>query len=206
MAKITDYTTLRTNIESYVKRSGDITSKLDSFIHLAEDDIWDVLRVREMEARATASTSTTSRFLALPDGFIKMRRMKININGEEYGLDEVGLNDLGILSAASVPCKFAISEEIEFERVSDQAYTVELQYYKELDSITSTNTTNAVLTAYPNIYLSACLVHAFQWMKQEQKAEYWLSKFNIATARANRKARQGRYGRLSVKPKRGMIV
>ena len=64
MTTITTYAELKQNIQDFTKRN-DILSKLDLFIDLAEADIWETLRVREMETRAIASSVEGSRFLSL---------------------------------------------------------------------------------------------------------------------------------------------
>jgi len=193
MAKITDYQSLISTIESYFKRS-DAASHYDSFIALAESDIWDTLRVREMEGRATASTSTTDRFLPLPDGFIKMRRMQVTVNSQQYDLDARTPKAIKVDDCAGIPTQFAITSQIEFNRKSDQAYTVEMSYIKELSCITATNTTNDVLTSFPNIYLSGCMHYASVWAHNFSQAQYWRDAFDNEIARANRKARNGRFG------------
>jgi hypothetical protein len=205
MTTITTYNELKVNIEDYSKRA-DITSKLDTFIDLAEADIWDALRVREMEARATASTSTSDRFLALPDGFIKMRRFQITVDDVLYDLDYENPKSMQIIDSASTPCQYTITSQIEFDRVSDQAYTVEMQYFKELTALSSSNTTNDILTKYPLVYLAGCMFHFSQWALITDQAVYWKQVFEKQIAMVNRKSRQGRYGPSPSSKINGMVV
>lgn len=192
MTTITTYAELKQNILDYTKRTGnDILSKLDQFIDSAESDIWEVLRVREMEYRTTGTTSTSDRFLALPTGFIRLRQLQITVDSVLYGMRQVPLAHMKIQDAAGIPYQFAITSQIEFNRTSDQAYTIEFDYIRQLTALSSSNTSNDILTNHPNVYLSACLKHAFLWTMQYDLAEYWEGAFQKHVSRANRESRKG---------------
>lgn len=193
MAKITNYTTLISNIQSFFKRT-DAVSQMDMFIAMAEADIWQSLKIRDMEARATALTSTTDRFLALPEGFIKMRRLQILVNDHYVDMNVRDPKSLNIQHSSGVPTLYTITSEIEFNRTSDKAYTIEMQYFRELEAISTANPANAVLTFHPMIYLAGCLFHAYSWAVMPDKAAYWKQIFITEVASANRKSRNGRYG------------
>ena len=205
MAAITSYQSLKTSIESYFKRD-DATSQLDQFIDGAEQEMWEYLRVREMEARATASTSTSERFVALPSDYISLRQLQITIDDELYELEQKPLSAMRIYDTAGIPAQYAITSQIEFNRKSDQAYTLEIDYYQELTALSSSNTTNDILTNYPLIYLYGSLKHAFLWGREYQNADYWDVKFRQQIAAANRKSRKGRYGPAPSKAMRGGMI
>lgn len=203
---ITNYAELKVAIQDYLKRS-DCLSMLDTFIDLAEVDIWSLLRVREMEARATASTSTSDRFVALPAGFIKMRQLQITVDSSLYDLEFVPLKNMNVNSDAGIPYLFTVTSQIELNRVSDQAYTLEIDYFRELTALSGSNTTNDILTYYPMVYLSGCLNHAFRWALQTDMADYWESQFNKNVASANRKSRNGRFGPApAMRINKGMVI
>ena len=207
MPSPTTYLLLRSDIEGHAKR-GDIASEIDNFIYKGEFDIWEKLRVREMEARATASTLTTGRFLALPDGFIRMRRLNIDPgNGAQpIPMDYVVPEKLEIQVTANMPLRYTVGTQLEFERTSDQAYSVEMKYYKKLASLNSSNQTNAVLTNYPMIYLAAAMKHFGIWSLQDDIAAKWDGIFDEEVARANRQSRKGRYGSAMRQSLPGMVV
>ena len=187
-----NYTELRATVQAYAKRT-DILTYLDTFIDLAETDMWTALRVREMEARATASTSTTDRFLALPANFLTMRKHQIIIDSEYFDLQAVTPDVLEVISTANAPSHYAITSQIEFNRTSDQAYTVEMQYFHKLTALSDTNTTNDILTNYPQIYLAGAMRHFAVWAREFDVSRYWEGEFNKAVAKANRQSRKGRY-------------
>lgn len=207
MTIISTYAQLKQNILDYTHRTGnDILGKVDQFIDSAESDIWEVLRVREMEARATASTSTSDRFLELPTGFIKMRQLQITVDSVLYDLKQKPLKSMAIQNTVGIPYEFTITSQLEFNRASDQAYTVEMDYWKSLTALSGSNTSNAVLTSYPNVYLSGCLKHAFRWTMQNDLADYWELRFEKFVSRANRKSRQGMVGPSPAIYNSGMII
>lgn len=205
---ITSYAELKQGIIDYTKRSGnDILNKLDTFIDFAERDIWDALRVREMEARATASASTASRFLELPDGFIKMRQLQITLDTGLYVVPWHPLNSMSIDDTAGIPTRFTVTSQIEFNRVPGDDYVIEMDYWRQLTGLSSGNASNDILASYPSLYLACCLRHAFQWTMQEDQSEYWAAQAKGLISRANRTSRQGRYGPApAVAMHGGMIV
>lgn len=207
MTTITTYAELKQNILDYTKRTGgDMLSKLDQFIDSAESDIWEVLRVREMESRTTGTTSTSDRFMALPTGFIKFRQLQITVDSVLYDLKYTPLKRMVIQDATGIPYEFSVTSQVEFNRVSDQAYTIEIDYWRSLTALSGSNTSNDVLTNYPNVYLSACLKHAFRWTMQNDLADYWELRFEKFVSRANRKSRQGMVGPSPAIYPIGMII
>lgn len=203
---INSWTTLRVAIEGYWKRT-DATNQLDNFIALAESDIWSVLRCREMEARATASASTLSRFIELPDGYIKMRQLQITLDDRLFDLEMVPIKTMSICDRAGIPTQFTVTSQIEFNRIPDDDYTIEMDYFRSLAAVTSSNATNDVLTNYPMIYLSGCLGHAFNWSMQPDLATYWKGEFDKQIAAINRKSRNGRFGPApAMRIHKGMVI
>lgn len=187
------YANLKASIESWSKRS-DVSTSIDDFIDLAESEMWRHLELRSMEARATASLSTSSRYLALPDYFIKMRRFEVIVSSERYELEQVSPASLNVSTGTGAPCYFTITSQIEFDITPADDYTVEMQYYKSLTALSSSNTTNSVLTDYPSIYLFGSLWALYDWALNAEKAEYYNAKFMAAIGSANAKDKAGRFG------------
>lgn len=196
MTAITSYASLKTNITDFLKRK-DAASKIDAFIALAEENIKQDLRVREMEGLTTVSTSTSTRFATLPTGFISFRRVTITLDNELIELTEKPLGQMQIVSAAGTPGQYTVTNQIEFNRVSDQVYTVNCHYFSMPTGLSSSNTTNVILDSYSMVYLAACMVHATRWAKQLEDNLYWQGEYQKAVRRANKLSRDGRYSRIS---------
>lgn len=191
---ISTYSELKVAVENYAKRS-DITTLVDDFIDLAEADIWQRLRIRDMETEATLSSSTSVRTVALPSTFLQARRLRI----DRTDLDDVVLQyetpmSMRVIECAGMPLRFTITSQIELDRVSDQVYTLKLQYYSSLTALSNSNTTNAVLTRFPMVYLYASLFHYAQWAQDDTLIERYALLAEGAINAANAADRKGRYG------------
>lgn len=190
---INTYANLKQAIENFSHRT-DISNVIDNFIELAENDIDKRLMLRNNELRATATMSTTDRFLALPDRFLKMRRLTL-INGSlNYEIEYRGSESMPIQDSAGRPKYFTVTSQLEFDRVADSAYTLEMSYFSRLVPLTSSNTSNDVLTDYPDLYLWGCLTQLALWEKDLEQFQVYQSKFDNAMSEANKQERKGRYG------------
>ena len=150
-----------------------------------------------MEARATASASITSRFLELPDLFLQMRRLKLNdpySGGSDRDIIYYTPEQMPLSNLTQMPTFFSVTTQLEFDSTPDQAYTVEMQYIKKLAALSDSNTTNAILTNYPNIYLFGALWALFQDAMEADVAEYYYGKFLESIDGANASDQAGRYG------------
>lgn len=214
MTAISNYNSLKSNIQDYHKR-GDAQSKYDTFIDACEQDFNNgialggtsfALRAKEMESQTTASTSISDRFVVLPTGYLEFRRVRITIDGELYDMPYKDLKNLNVCSTQGVPTQYTITSQLELDRPSDQVYTLTFDYYQKPTALSSSNTTNDVLTNYPNVYLFGCLYHAFQWSMQYDQANYWKAQFAASIASANRTSSRGRLGPAPKRSTPGMVV
>lgn len=194
---LNNYSNLKAAIEDWSKRP-DAASKIDDFITLTEEAMFSdpdfPLELRQIESRETATVSTSSRFLALPDRFLEMRRLKINLSGGDCDIIYLSPEQMPINGASGIPKFFTVTSQLEFDRVPDSAYTVEMQLYKAPQGLSSSNATNDVLTNHPSIYLHGCLHFLFKWSMQTDLAEYHEAKFMKAIRGATKKYKRGRYG------------
>jgi hypothetical protein len=199
---INTYATLKTAVQNWSKRS-DTLSVIDDFIDLAEAEMWSgptmvadsqPLRVRAMEARATATTSTTDRFLALPTGYLEMRKLRLKSGNNNYDLNFRVPEALNVKDSSSIPTDYAITEELEFNCIPASAYTAEMHYYKKLTALSSSNTSNDILTNYPNVYLFGCLYHFGLWAMNDNFVQKYGPLFRDAIKAANKSDKKGRFG------------
>lgn len=187
------YTNLKASIRNWSHRNDQPDSLIDDHIRLAETAMWQLLEIRDMSARSTASMGAT-RFLALPDNFIKMRRLSILSGNRVIDLKYATPESMHVVSTTSQPSLFTVTTQLEFDRVPDSTYTVEMTYFKELTALSDSNTTNAVLTRFPDVYLSGALHYLYKWGNFDQEAQSYLVQFSDAIKRANKQDRKGRYG------------
>lgn len=190
---INTYATLKDAVQRWAKRN-DILGTIDDFVDLAEADIWQRLRVRDMEARATASASTADRFLELPTGFLEMRKVRLYSGSTQYDLKYAAPESLDVIPSAGIPTSFTVTSQLEFNRIPNSAFTVEMQYYRELTALSSSSTTSAILTRFPMIYLYGCLFHFAQWALDDQLLTKYSLLFDEAINAANKADKKGRHG------------
>ena len=190
------YENLKKEIIDYAQRD-DLDLKIDTFIDLAENEMLaneiEPLALRENETRFTTTLSTDTRYLALPDGFQKMRRFRIELNSNDscdlrYRTPE----QLNIKGASGIPSFFTVTSEIELDIVPDTAYTVEIQYIKDFEPLSITNQTNYVLTNFPNIYLYGALYALRGFTREFGESDRYRTLFINAIRSANKKIKKGR--------------
>lgn len=189
---LTTYLGLKDAVESWSHRN-DVASRLDDFINLAESEMKRWLRIRDMESRGTTNTDT-DRYVSLPSGFLELRSLKIISGSQYFDVLYKTPESMIITQDSGIPKAFTITNQIEFDRVPDGTYTLEILFYNSFTSLSATNTSNAVLTKFPNIYLYGCLWALYQWSLQEDKSEYYYGKFIQAIKSANREDSKGRHG------------
>ena len=175
----------------------DLNPLIPDFIALAETEMYNnegwQLETRDMELVSTASTSGL--YLALPPGFEKARSIQLETGN---GLQDVKFQapeQLIRQVATGMPRFFSvIGNEIEFDRVPDSAYTIQIQYYKKPDPLTLTNQTNSVMTNNPNIYLFGALHQMYLYTQDGEQAITYFSKMQSVIRGANKAAKKARYG------------
>lgn len=206
-----NYDNLKASINKWMGRN-DLSLINDDFIKMAEEAMYASsdgtgLRIREMEARSTASLSSGDRFLALPPDFIEQRRIKINFASQTDREIKFRVpSDFYVLPTAGEPEFFTVTSQFEFNKPADKDYTIEVQHYRKLTGLSDSNTTNAILTNHPMIYLYGCLWAANQYADEEERAEYYSGKFRQAIQGANSEDDWGRYGPApAVRQRKGVV-
>ena len=185
--------------KSVVKWShrGDILTLIPDFILLAEYEMYNnaetQLMVRETETVSTASTS--GRYISLPPNFEKARSVKLETGNGYCDLKFQSPEQLERQISTGQPRFFSVvGTELEFDRVPDSEYTIQVQYYKKPDPITVLNQTNSVLTGYPNIYLYGVLHQVYLWLQDIDEAVKYSGKFQDAIKGANKADKKARFG------------
>lgn len=194
---ITTYAELKTAVIKWSHRE-DLDLLIDDFIDLAESEMLNnpntPLKIRAEETRQIASASTADRFLALPARFKSMRKLQLLNNNRLQDIQYRTPEQLYVYDGMGTPSFFTVTSQIEFDIIPDQAYTIEMQCYVDIAALSSLNTTNAVLTASPNVYLYGCLWAAANYGNDAEIAASYYQQFMSAIDGLNNKDRMGRYG------------
>jgi len=176
----------------------DLDLLIPDFIDIAETAMMqndsEILKPRSEEIRATATMDTTTRFMALPDRFLDMRRLRIKEDNLYLKLNFRTPNQMQSIEEQGIPQLFTVTSQLEFDVIPIQAYDLEMQYTAELTPLSDTNPTNNILADSPNVYLFGSLWALFTHVQFTEEATKYLMFFIESIKGANAKAKAGRYG------------
>lgn len=191
-----DYDELQKEIIDWSHRN-DLGTKIPDFITLAENFMYsndqEVLTVRSMETISTAATA--GQYVALPDGFESARSVRL-VTGDNGGeLTFQAPQQMKKQVAGGRPRFFTVvGNEIQFDRVPDSDYTIEIQYYKKATALSNTNPTNEILTNHPSIYLFGALAALFSYAQDTEQQSKYIGMALSSIKGANKADKKGRYG------------
>lgn len=196
---ITTYAELQTSVADYLARS-DLTLSVPTFIRLCEVHAQRQLRVRKMEKRSVASTQDgggdPSAYLAVPSDFLEARSFTLQTDPKiVMAYQAPNMLDTNYTTGSGRPEAFTIiGDNFKFGPTPDAVYTVELIYYAAIDPLTSTNTTNWLLTGYPDIYLYGALCEAAPYIKDDARIAVWMGLYDRAISEIKGEDARARWG------------
>ena len=197
---ITNYSELQTVIADFLDRD-DQTTRITTFIDLAEANMNRLIRHWRMERRVTATMD--KQYTALPNDFLEMIRL-MTTGATPRRLELVGQGQLLELrennkDLQKQPLNYAITDgTIEVFPIPDTTYTAEMVYYSEIDALTTSNTSNWVLQYHPDAYLYGALIHSAPFLGEDARMQTWAALFQSAIDAINMdndKAKSGGSGR-----------
>ena len=155
--------------------------RLEECIAFAERHFNRVLRVPEMEDAVTTSSSGST--ITLPSDLLHLRSIYISRSPKSY-LTQVSmaeLRDMFPTDATGVPTHYALQSgtEIVLGPTPSGSFDYVLNYYKKIPALNSTDTTNWLLTAHPDLYLAGTMHYAHLFLLDEQRALLFSSKVNL---------------------------
>jgi len=186
---LTTYALLKTTIANYLNRT-DLTSYLGDFITLTESRLNRELRVREMVNTDTSTTTVSgTQSYSLPSGFLEAsaviyqsnpyRTLRFMANGDFY-------RKYNVTQTSGLPTFFTIvGEKILLGVAPDSAETLQIDFYKTLTPLSESNTTNTILTNYPELYLYGALAESSPFLMQDERLNTWAGLYKEALANAN---------------------
>jgi len=187
---------LKKEIVDYSHRK-DMGKRLDTFIQIAENAMYDngiqPLKVRSMEIVSTAATA--GQYVELPPDFESARSVRLVLGDNSGELRFQAPEQLFKQPATGKPLFYTIvGNEIQFGRVPDSDYTLEIQYFRKATPLSDANQTNDILTNHPQIYLYGALTALFGFTQDQQQELSYSQKFVGAITGANKSDKKGRYG------------
>lgn len=188
---ITTYAELQTAIATWTHRD-DLTSVAPDFIVLAEADFNRDLRLRNQETNTTLSCS--SEFTALPSDFLEMRSVELAGSPDKM-LQYATPDRIAMMGDESgEPLYWSIvGTTIQLTPAPSSAVTLNIIYYATIGDL-ATNTTNFLLTQAPDLYLYQSLIHAFNYLQDDQNVARYSAMAAKSMARVKHRDKGAKYG------------
>jgi len=194
---LTNYTTLKASIANWLNRS-DLTSEIaDDFIVLAEADFNSKLRVRKMITQSSFTIDSETE--VLPTDFLQVRDFFILSGNTKVPLRYMSPSQMDQVKGTSttgLPNSYTIlGDNFRFSPKPDGSYTGIVNYYKKFSSLSSTNTSNYILSDHPAIYLYGSLFHAANFLGgyNPQQVQSWQQMFATAMERLEQNDREDQF-------------
>lgn len=192
---LTTYAGLKAAIADRYPRA-DITGEADNFIAAAEAEFNRILRLPQMVTTNTA-LAASSRFTALPDGFLEMQRVQLNQGGRRRELRFIGEEAAARVDdgTGGTPRHWdVIGVQIELLPAPTAAVSLDISYWAQISTITG-GVANFLLTSHPDLYLYRSLYEAAIARGDDKRLERYRSAYaNVLTA-VQRSGKRARYGR-----------
>tara|TARA_Y100001970_G_scaffold256083_2_gene333426 strand:+ start:88 stop:723 length:636 start_codon:yes stop_codon:yes gene_type:complete len=177
---ISTYLELKNAGQNWLNRS-DLTDRIPEFILLAEAQLNRRLRTRQMLVRTTSTV--TSQYVSLPTNFLEAQNVELTSTSPPKRLTYLTSDRADDLrnqfsNTTGTPNYFTIQgEAIELLKTPDTSYTLQINYYKKLDSITTQGDsgTTWLLTSHPDILLYGLLMQAEPFLMNDERINIWNS-------------------------------
>lgn len=177
---LSTYSGLQTAILNWLRRSNDtvLSAQVPDFITLFEEMANKDLRVSNMETSTTLSI--TSKNVSLPADYQFARALILTTaSGTKKLFTPKTITQLYQeypYSVTGEPAGFApFGTNIRIAPDPDATYTAELIYGQTIPALSSTNTTNWLLTNYPSLYLYGSLMQAAPYLRNDDRVATWAS-------------------------------
>ena len=169
---LTTYGELLTSLEGWLNRTDLTATQTPDFIRLFESRANRLLRMPQMEATATNVGAVAA--VALPTDYLQLRTVKIATKPlKGYSPQEVlSVYATGTAAAGGgTPTGYSVEgTTLILAPAPSASVTVEIDYFKSIPALTTTNTTNWLLTNYPDAYLAGTLAVAYAFLRDDNAA------------------------------------
>jgi hypothetical protein len=186
---ISTYAELQTTIGSW-SHADDLTAQTPDFIALCEARLNDMLLMKDMESEEDLTLTQGQNYVAIPSGFVSPIALWLIVDTQRVLLRHVLPEHLPYDTSATQPSLWAIDgANIRFDCPASEAYSAKFRMVKK-SNLSESNTTNALLTRRPDIYLAGSMVEVARYTRDVELFNTWEPKFLKATAEL--KAAEGR--------------
>jgi hypothetical protein len=187
VSKPSTYNELVTAVADYTKRTDLTSTYVDYFITEAEAEMNARLRTRRQLTALTPTVSTAG-VVTIPTDWAGWKRFTARDSTNAWDLDILDAEQQWDLDAAygtaGIP-KAIIAGDGNYQiwPYVDGTYTYRAFYYKAIPNLTSSASTNWLLTKHPTCYLYGVLAAARAYIMDDPRAPLWQTMFQRAMDR-----------------------
>ena len=183
------YAELQTAVANWLDRD-DLTDRIPEFIALAEARMNRALRIAIMlnvdqtTLGGAAALVAGTRDYALPSGYLQMQDFHLRtspIITLSYITPE-NMNRMWAGSQNGIPKSYTIFSDnstgtpiksVRLGPAPASDYDYSITFYKKIDALSDANTTEAMLTNNPDVYLYGALLEAEPFLMNDQRVQLW---------------------------------
>lgn len=179
------YSELQSAVADFLNRD-DLTLIIPTFISLAEAQMDRDIRHWRMESRS--SITLDSEYVDLPADWIETISLNAGNTNPIKLASRESIADKRIDSqdTAGTPRFYAhIAGKLELYPTPDDSYTGEILYYAKIEALSDSNTTNWLLTYYPDAYLYGALIHSAPYLQEDERSVLWAQMYGATVQKIN---------------------
>lgn len=193
---LSTYSELQATVANYLNRD-DLTTLIPTFITLTENRLNRELRVRANMVRATTTTTAGQAFYDLPSDLIELRNITYDSNSQSHALrylsPESVSREYGTILSGQPRAYTNLGNDLKLTPTPDAAYTISINYYSQLRSLSDNVTTNDVLAEYPSLYLFGSCLEGAIYLNDTDQTNRFGSVFQKALDDVQRAEEAARY-------------
>jgi len=171
---ISTYSELKTAVADWLNRA-DLTAAIPNFIQLAEAKFNRELRTRQQVKRAYATL--TGQYIQIPTDWLEAINLQLNVTPVRV-LDFVTLDQADRIRAnrygeTNADAYTIVGEQLEVVPPVGANTEIDMTYYMKIPALSDGNPANWLLTAWPDLYVYATLVHAAPYLREDERVALW---------------------------------
>lgn len=195
------YTGLQASLGDWMNRS-DLAAVIPDFVTLFESNVNTEAAIRTQFNRASTLIPTTASLdhINTPVDYLGTDTLRLTQSGgsyqilKPYGSPSAMYADYPSAATASQPKGFVnLTGKLELAPVPDSIYNINLYYYQKIPSLAA-NSTNWLLTNFPQIYLFGSLVAAEAYLGSDPRLQLWGTLYDNAIQKLEGATDRNKYG------------
>ena len=193
---ITTYAELKSAVADFLNRD-DLTSAIPTFISLAEASFKRDIRHWRMETRA--SITLDAQFVDLPSRWIETIKLTVSLGEGPRELELISMSEMderrfAAHDVAGDPVAYAINGgQIELYPTPSSSLTGSIVYVQSDQPLSDANTSNWLLTNYPDVYLYGALAHSAPYLQEDARLQTWAAMYQQAMSAINLDGERAKY-------------